>query len=258
MQPAGALLRGLTAALCMTQAVAAYAADAPPQGRWYGSGQAGAVISTGTTDTSAANAKLDLTRNDGPWTNAVYVTALYSKSNGILGGESMEGRYKLDRKITDRLFWFGSADLVRDRFSGFNYQATLAGGVGYKFIDSASTRLAGTVGIGYQRLQPQILVTNSSGEVIERTNLSSEGDAVAIAGVDFAHHFTQSTALTDTLLVTSGSLNTSIANDLALTVAMSERLALSLGYGIRENTKPAPGVKKLNTLTTVNLVYNIK
>jgi len=64
--------------------------------------------------------------------------------------------------------------------------------------------------------------------------------------------------VTDKLLVTSGSLNTAIANDLALTVAMSDRLALSVGYGIRDNTKPAAGVKKLDQLTTINLVYNFK
>lgn len=244
---------------CVTLTIAARAADAPPppEGRWYGSAQAGVVIATGTADTTAATAKLDLARADGPWKNSVYVNSLYSKNNGILAGESIEGRYKLDRRITDRLYWFGSADLMRDRFSGFNYQATLAGGVGYDFIDSASTKLDAFVGLGYERLQPQALVINSSGEVIERTNLSSEGEVVGTAGLDFEHHFTSSTALTDKLVVTSGSLNTLIANDLALTVAMSDRLALSLGYGIRDNTKPGAGVKKLNTLTTANFVYKI-
>ncbi len=259
MHPARSLLLAL-AVLCVSLAVTTRAADAPPppEGRWYGSGQAGLVISSGTTDTTAVNAKLDLTRTDGPWKNIGYVTGLYTKNNGILGGESIEGRYNLDRMITDRLFWFGSADAMRDRFSGFNYQATLAGGVGYKLIHSDSTKLDGIVGIGYQRLQPQMLVMNSSGEVIERTNLPSQGDAVGVAGLDFAHYFTKSTAVTDKLLITSGSLNTSIANDLALMVAMNDRVALSLGYGIRENTKPAAGVKKLNTLTTANVVYNFR
>lgn len=260
MHPSRSPQLASVAMLFLSSTTAARAADAPPppEGRWYGSAQAGLVISTGTADTTAANAKLDLARTDGPWKNSVYLNGIYSKSNGILAGESIEARYKLDRKITDRLFWFGSADLMRDRFSGFNYQATLAGGIGYEFIDSGTTKLDAFVGIGYERLQPQVLVLNASGEVIERTNLASKGDAVGTAGLDFEHHFTKSTALTDKLLVTSGSLNTSIANDLALTVAMSDRLALSLGYGIRDNTKPAPGVKKLNTLTTVNFVYNIR
>lgn len=244
---------------CVTLTIAARAADAPPpEGRWYGSAQAGLVIATGTADTTAANARLDLARTDGPWRNSVYVNSLYSKNNGLLAGESIEARYKLDRKITERVYWFGSADVIRDRFSGFNYQATLAGGVGYKFIESDATKLDAFAGIGYQRLQPQVLVINSFGEVIERTNFSSQGDAVATAGLDFEHHFTKSTALTDKLFITAGSLNTSIANDLALTVTMSDRLALSLGYGIRENTKPAAGAKKLNTLTTANLVYNFR
>ncbi|HUI60885.1 MAG TPA: DUF481 domain-containing protein [Steroidobacteraceae bacterium] len=255
--------RSLPLAVAMlsgTLTMAARAADAPPppEGRWYGAGQAGLVISSGNTDTTAANARLDLARTDGPWKNTVYVGGLYSKSNGILAGESIEGRYELDHKITDRFFWFGNADAMRDRFSGFNYQATLATGIGYKFIDSDATKLDGIVGVGYQRLQPQTIMKDPSGKVTERINLPSEGDAVGIAGLDFAQHLSKSTALTDKLYITTGSLNTSIANDLALTVAMSDRLAVSLGYGIRDNTKPAAGVKKLNQLTTANVVYNIK
>ena len=39
---------------------------------------------------------------------------------------------------------------------------------------------------------------------------------------------------------------------------MNEVLALSAGYGIHHNTKPAAGTKKLDQLTTLNLVYNFK
>ena len=39
---------------------------------------------------------------------------------------------------------------------------------------------------------------------------------------------------------------------------MSDRLALSVGYGVRYNSDPALGTKKIDTLTTVNVVYNIK
>jgi putative salt-induced outer membrane protein YdiY len=36
---------------------------------------------------------------------------------------------------------------------------------------------------------------------------------------------------------------------------MSEKLALSVGYGIIDNTKPSPPTKKLDTVATVNLVF---
>ena len=45
-------------------------------------------------------------------------------------------------------------------------------------------------------------------------------------------------------------------NTLALTVKMSTKLALSLGYNLQDNTSPPPGLKKVDTLETVNLVYS--
>jgi putative salt-induced outer membrane protein len=230
----------------------------PPDGAWTGKGQAGLLISSGNVSASSLNAKLDLAETSGPWKNNLLFGGFYGKSNGITNGERIEGRYELDRTISGGLFWFGSLDAVKDEFSGFDYQATLASGVGYKFIDSADTQLSGIIGPGYQRLRTQQLIKDASGAVVQRVNGSAQGDLVAMAGLNFEHKLSAATKVTDKLLITSGSLNTAVANDLALQVNMSEVLALSLGYGIRYNTTPAAGVKRLDQLTTVNLVYSIK
>ena len=243
----------------MTVGAAARAGDPPPpDSQWFGSGQAGLLIASGNTNASTFNAKLNLARTDGPWKNTLYFGGLYGKSNGIVNGEALEGRYQLDHKITDKLFWFTSLDAVRDLFSGFAYQATLSGGVGYKFIDTADTKFSGIFGPGYQRLETQTLTKNAAGAVIQRVNGPSQGDLVATLGLNLEQKLTTSTKLTDKFLATSGSLNTAVANDFAISVSMSSVLALSVGYGIRYNTTPAAGVKKLDQLTTVNIVYNIK
>jgi putative salt-induced outer membrane protein YdiY len=36
---------------------------------------------------------------------------------------------------------------------------------------------------------------------------------------------------------------------------MSQKLALSVGYAIQDNTKPPAPLKKLDTVETLNLVY---
>jgi putative salt-induced outer membrane protein len=233
-------------------------ADAPPpQGVWQGAGQAGVLLSSGNTQATSLNAKLDLARLDGPWKNTVFVGGLYGRSNGITSGSRLEARYRVDHEIDARRFWFLGADGVRDQFSGFAYQATLAGGAGYKFIATDATTLAGTLGVGYQRLQPQQLVKDASGAVVDRINGAASGNAVVTAGLDYAHRFSASTKITDKLYVTSGSADTAASNDFALSVSMSDRLALSIGYGVRYNTKPAAGVKKLDQVTTANVVYKI-
>ncbi len=62
--------------------------------------------------------------------------------------------------------------------------------------------------------------------------------------------------MSDILLVNAGSADTLVTNSLALAVKISTKLALSLGYTIDDNSKPPVGLKKLDRLETVNLVYS--
>lgn len=246
--------------LLLTRISAAWAGapPPPPDGVWTGKGQGGLLISSGNSSATSLNAKLDLAETNGPWKHLISAGGLYGKNAGITSGERIEGRYELDHTLSDRLFAFSSLGAIKDLFSGFNYQATATGGIGYKFIDSANTKLSGLLGLGYQRLQTQTLTKDASGAVVQRVNGPAKGDLVGTAGLNLEQTLTASTKLTDKLLVTSGSLNTALGNDLAVSVSMSDALALSLGYGIRYNTDPAAGVKKLDQVTTVNIVYNIK
>ncbi|MEI8297309.1 MAG: DUF481 domain-containing protein [Pseudomonadota bacterium] len=236
----------------------AYADAPPPEGVWLGTGQGGLLLSSGNSSSTSLNAKLDLARVDGQWKNVIFFGGLYGKNNGITSGERIEARYRLDHTLSAHSFWFTGVDGVRDQFSGFAYQLTASSGAGYKFIDGEATTLAGTFGLGYQRLAPQSLLKDAGGAVVQRIKGPAQGNVVGAAGLDYVHTLTASTKLTDKLFVTSGSADTAVSNDVAVVVSMSDRLALSVGYGVRYNTKPAIGVKKLDQVTTVNVVYNIK
>jgi putative salt-induced outer membrane protein len=226
---------------------------------WTGKGEAGMVISRGNSDSTSANAKLDLARESGDWKNSAFLGFLYGKSAGLTSAQRVQVKYELDRKISDRMFWFGALRGEQDKFSGFAYQASLSTGIGYKFIDTEATKLAGTFGIGYRRLRPEILNKDPvTGEITSRTKLDATGDAIATAGLDFSHVLTKSTKVLNKFSIESGSKNTLVTNDLALQVSMTEVLALSVGYGVRYNTDPPAGTKKSDQLTTINLVYNIK
>jgi putative salt-induced outer membrane protein len=225
---------------------------------WTGKGEAGLIVSRGNSESTSANAKLDIARESGNWKNSAFLGILYGKNASFTTGQRIEAKYQLDRKISERMFWFGALRGEQDKFSGFAYQATLSTGLGYKFIDDESTKLTGTFGIGYRRLRPELLTKDAAGQVIARQKLDATGDAIATAGLDFSHVLTKSTKILNKLAIESGSKNTLVANDLALQVSMTDALALSVGYGVRYNTDPPAGAKKSDQLTTINLVYNIK
>lgn len=225
---------------------------------WTGKGEAGLLIARGNADSTSANAKLALAREIGVWKHSAALGFLYGKSGEFATAQHLDAKWETDRKISDRMFWFGALRGEQDKFSGFAYQATLSTGIGYKFIDTDATKLAGTFGIGYRRLRPELLTKDADGHVIARQKLDAEGDGIATAGLDFSHALTSNTKVLDKLMIETGSKNTLTTNDIALQVAMSDVLALSVGYGIRHNSSPPAGSKKTDQLTTLNLVYNIK
>jgi putative salt-induced outer membrane protein len=248
-----------TTLLGLVPALGALADDAPapppPQHEFIGKGQFGFLESRGNSDATSLNANLDILRYDGNWKNELYFGGLYGKSAGIVSAERWEFREQTDYNFTPAWFAFGGLHFEHDLFDGFVYQASLTGGVGYKVFDTVSDKLSVQAGAGYRRLRPEIIAKDDAGAVIGRDFQDAQGDLVGTLGIDYMHAFNKSTALTDKFSAESGNLNTSVNNALALTVKMSTKLALSLGYSVLYNTNPIAPLKRLDQITTVNVQY---
>jgi putative salt-induced outer membrane protein len=234
----------------------AHADDAPPPVGWSGKGEAGLVLARGNADTTTANVRLDASDLIWPWKHTIHLAFLYGENASFSTAQRLEGAWQTNYNFTRKAFVFGSVIGAQDRFDGFVYQVTFATGLGYKFIDSQDTKLTGTLGFGYRRLQPEELFKTPDGRVYARVPGESTSDAVATAGLDYQQQVTQTTKLTDRLLVQAGGQNTAVANDFAVVVNINGSLALSLGYGLRYNSNPPAGTKTTDQLTTANLVYN--
>ncbi len=130
--------------------------------------------------------------------------------------------------------------------------------LGYDFIDTPRTKFSVSAGAGYRKLLPQQIVRDDDGNFLERIDGTMAEDVVGKAGVRYQRQLTQSTTLTDNLLVESGSQNTLAQNDITVQVAMTARLALGLGHSVRHNAQPPEGQIETDQLTTVNLVYTLQ
>jgi putative salt-induced outer membrane protein len=250
-QPA---LRIAGAALLLVSSVT-YADDPSPVG-WSGKGEAGLVLARGNAETTSADVKLDAADIIDAWKHTAHLAFLYGENASFSTAQRLEGAWQTDYNFGKKAFVFGSVNGENDRFDGFVYQATLATGLGYKFVDSDTTKLTGTLGAGYRRLQTEELFKTPDGRVYARVPGDSTSDAVASAGLEYQQQVTATTKLTDKFLAQSGGQNTAVANDFAVVVNINHSLALSLGYGVRYNSNPPLGTKTTDQLTTANLVYN--
>lgn len=232
------------------------AATVPAQAEWTGKGEAGLVVASGNTSTETANAKLQVTNETDNWKNTLGGAALYASDQDGKTANRWETFGQADWKFTERNFLFGAGRYEEDEFSGFEYQATLSGGVGRRFIDNDRTKLVGTIGAGYKFYETRDAFDDDTGLLIEAGE--SQDEVVFRGTVDFDHKFTATTSLLNKFIVESGADNTFVQNDISLQVKMTDVLALAVGYSVRHNTDPPAEFKRTDTLTTINLVYEIK
>jgi putative salt-induced outer membrane protein len=216
--------------------------DTPDYG-WAGKGELGLVASSGNSDTRSLNMALEFTYEAEKWRQRLAAGAIYAENDG----DKTANRYDLgaqsDYKLSTKSYLFGAARYENDDFSAFEDQTTVTFGYGRQLLDSARHQLKVEAGAGYRTA-----TVAASGE--------SEDGVVFRGLLDWAWQLTSSTSLDERYLVESGSDNTYMQNDLGLSVAINSRLALKLGYQVRNNSDVPPGVKKTDTLTSANVVYH--
>jgi putative salt-induced outer membrane protein len=237
--------------------MAAWADDAPPpppQGVWVGKGQLGFLASQGNTQSTSANAAIDMSLLLDPWEHKLHLDGLYGKSAEVVSAEKFEAGWQSQYSVSPDFYGYGALRYEHDLFSGFQYQASETVGAGYKIFNTPDTKLSVQVGIGFRELRPELLTKEPDGST-ERTLQGTDNGAVGTFGLDYTQAFTSTTSLSNKLLVEAGSGDTLITDSVALTVKMSTRLALSLGYSLQDNTKPPGGLKKIDSVETINLVF---
>jgi putative salt-induced outer membrane protein len=238
---AGAVARHLlsTAALL--------ALSLPACAQWTGKGEAGIAVANGNSDSRTANAKVAVGHKVGNMEYTLGFAGLYVRNDGDTTAKRWESlfqdRYNFGGGHT---YWFGGARYEEDRFSGFDHQGVLDTGVGHKFIDTDATKLSGQVGVGYKFWETLDVPRDKDNSI------------AGTAALDFSQRLTATTSLTNKLGAEVTSDSNFLQDELALSVKVSDRLALSLGYAVRHNTDPPAGFKKTDTLSTVNLVYEVK
>lgn len=228
-------------------------------GTWAAQGQLGLIVTSGNTTTKSGNATFDAAHVMGRWTVGGGLAALYASTGGFTTQEDVNANLQADLALSKRTFWFSNARWDRNLFTGFAYQESVATGGGFKFVETPATLLAGELGVGYRREEPEILTTGPLGNVLSRQRQAVMNDAVLEAGLTYSHSISQSTKVVNALLVQYGSSDTTTTDNLSLQVKVDATLSLAVGMQLVNNTSPPPGsAKHTDTVMTVNLVYALK
>ena len=138
---------------------------APTPKVWTLSASAGLAFTQGNTDTSSTNLGYSIVYD--PHTKNVVKSDLLflrSRSQGELTSNRVALSGRDDYKLTDRGYFFGQVQYLRDQFKGIEYVVAPTVGLGYKLIARPNTELSadGGVGVSWEKDTGLNLVTSGA------------------------------------------------------------------------------------------------
>ncbi len=210
--------------------------------KWQGEAELGIVVTDGNTETRNINGKAGIEHEVEKFRN----TAQFETSSAAdVDGTSAE-RYLLSGKSSYKYnqfdYAFVTAQYDDDRFSGFDYQASIAAGYGRRLIASDKTKLDVEIGPGYRET---------------KTGLGdTEGDAILRLAAEFAHKISDTSKFKQSLVSEVGEDNTISKSVSSLTAQVAGSLATKISLTIKNTSDTPPGVEDTDTETAVTLVYS--
>lgn len=211
---------------------------------WSGKGELGYVSTSGNTDSDALNFALEILKNTENWRYRFGGAALITSKNGDKDNERYSAELQADRKLNEKSYIFAIYRYDADKFGAYDPQQSFTAGYGRELMKSDTHELKIEIGAGYKKSEERV-TGFSSNEFIGRLLLEDTWQIV------------ESTGWNNRLLIESGSDNTFTLFNTGLTVAMTDKLAVRLGWEYRHNSDIPPGTTdKTDTTTSANLVVN--
>ena len=209
---------------------------------WTGEASLGFVDASGNSDNTTASGTLDLKRKSRPWTQN-FSTEVYRLS----GAETETNNrflaaYKLERKLTERMFAWGSARYERDEVIDIENRYAALAGLGFDLWTGPPHALTLEPGVGFRRT--------------EFAAAGQEEEAVGSLDLRYQYKANDRLSFSQTLGMEYGQSNTLATAKSQLRVALIEQFSLSLTYALRHNSDiVGERGKKTDGLFTVSLIY---
>lgn len=212
---------------------------------WAGGAELGFVSTSGNTDTQTFNFKLDITQELSTWRNNARLDALNTSEDEMTSAEKYVAAWKSDYKFTSSDYFFGSLQYDDDRFSGFDYQVTLAAGYGRRLLETESSQLDVEIGPGF--LAKKVSATQET-----------EDEAILRLAGAFKHQLSDTADFSQNVTIDAGEDTTISRSVTGLQAQVSGKLAMKLSYTIKHTSEVPAETSKTDRETAVTMVYQIQ
>jgi len=210
---------------------------------WKSQAELGMVVTSGNTETSTINAKVDATHEEGQWRHNLHAEALNTTSNDVTSAEKYLTTGQSDFKYSKTGYVFGIVSYENDRFSGFEYQASTTVGYGRRVLDRADMKLDLEVGPGFRFYK-------------DEATMVSDHDPFLHFAAKYSWAVSANATFTENLSSEIGGDLTVTKSVTSLKANINSTLALKISFTAKNTSDVPVGNKKSDTETAVTLVYS--
>lgn len=173
--------------------------------------------------------------------------------------ENYQGKLRYDRFVSDNLALFLAQSGRHDRFQGLDLRLNLDPGVAYYLMDEPKHQLWGEGGYDLQFdiiRDETIIDAFATGKLIQKTDIRHS----ARLFVGYRNSISETASFNTGLEYLQGIPETKFWRlnwDAGLNTSISTSFSLATTFSLRYDHQPLSGVKNTDTLTALNLVYQL-
>ena len=243
-----AVCGGLFLCLLATPGVARddAAGDDAPEAREYpevsGNVTLGLFSASGNTESESTKIDIETEVDYELWRHTLAIDGYQASEDGEESAERYSGSLQSDYRISERSYLFVAGRYERDRFGAFDRRASLALGVGRRFIETEQVELDLEAGAGRRVEEP------------DGTN-DRNYDTIDVIGGDFDWQFSDVSEFNQQLEVESGENNTSTRSVSAIRSKLAGNLSWVFSYTIEHDSDVPADTEETDRFTAVSLQY---
>jgi len=222
---------------------------------WSRSAELGMVNTSGNSETQTGNAKASMTRARGIWSQSIILEALNASNKDTVTGlnnttaEKYAANAKVDYNFSPDNFLFGNANYNDDRFSGFDYQATLSTGYGRSILKNEKQSLKAEIG-------PGIRFFKLKQDPVTFAHFPSDDEGILHMAASYVYTFSPQAFFSQDVVVDTGEDLTISESVSAISAKIVGELAMKASLKVRNSSEVPAGSEKTDTESALTLVYS--
>jgi putative salt-induced outer membrane protein len=233
----------------------AFAQDSKP---WKVDVDLGIINTSGNTETTSVQAKIDAKQTLNRWENQYILSGLYKKdqvtdANGVKSDETTAEKYFVSGKTAyllgvEKSYIYGYASHTHDEFGAYHRYTTVSLGYGDWIISGPTLTWFAEAGPGYQRGEKPL-------NTVPVTYSIEEG-VIFRGASELIWKFSPTAEFKQLLSVEAGEDNTRTISETSVAASITTAMKMKVGINVASDSQVAADKKHTDTTTFVNLVYS--